>query len=78
MATYLALAEKARAFRADPRVTEAFEYSGVLELAQPTMAAGETVADLLANDEGFDPEVAAQRDFGFVKLQQLAVEHLIG
>jgi xylose isomerase len=78
MATYLLLAEKARAFRADPRVREAMEYSGVLALAEPTLAEGESVADLLATDDGFDADKAAERDFGFVRLNQLALEHLIG
>jgi len=36
------------------------------------------VDDLLAADEGFDPDTAAERDYGFVRLQQLALEHLIG
>ncbi len=78
MAAYLMLAEKARAFRTDARVTEAMAYAGVLDLAEPTMAEGETVADLMGSDEGFDPDRAAERDFGFVRLQQLALEHLIG
>ena len=39
--------------------------------------ADETVADLLASPEDFDPEVAAQRNYGFVRLQQLALAHLI-
>ena len=78
MATYLMLKEKATAFRADPRVQEAMTYSGVYELAEPTLAEGETVADLLASDDGFDPDKAAERDFGFVRLNQLALEHLIG
>ncbi|MFG1793024.1 xylose isomerase [Nocardia sp. NPDC049149] len=78
MATYLALAEKARAFRADPRVQEALSYSGVLDLAEPTLGAGESVAEFLAATDDFDPEKAAERDFGFVALQQLAVEHLLG
>ena len=78
MSTYIALAEKAAAFRADPRVQEAMEYAGVLELARPTLDDGETAASLLAGDDDFDPEKAAERDFGFVALHQLAVEHLIG
>ena len=78
MATYIMLAEKAREFRADPRVHEALTYSGVYDIAEPTMAAGETVAVLLATDDGFDPEKAAERDFGFVQLNHLALEHLIG
>jgi xylose isomerase len=78
MATYLMLKEKAQAFRADPRVTEALHYSGVLDLAESTIAAGESLEAFRATDDGFDPEKAAERDFGFVRLQQLAVEHLIG
>ncbi|MEU6036824.1 xylose isomerase [Actinomadura sp. NPDC047616] len=78
MATYLMLADKARAFRADPRVREAMEYAGVTALATPTLAEGETAQSLLAADDGFDPDRAAERDLGFVRLQQLAVEHLIG
>ena len=78
MSTYLLLADKARAFRADPRVQEAMAYSGVFDLAQPTLDAGESVADFLATDDGFDPDKAAERDYGFVRLQQLALEHLIG
>ncbi len=76
--TYLMLKEKALAFRADTRVTEAMAYSGVLDLAVPTVAEDETLEAFRATDDGFDPEKAAERDFGFVRLQQLAVEHLIG
>ena len=76
--TYLLLAEKARAFRADPRVTEAMEYAGVLTLQEPTLDAGESLADFLATDDDFDVDKAAERDFGFVKLNQLAIEHLVG
>ncbi len=78
MATYLLLAQKARAFRADPRVTEAMAYAGLFTLADPTLGAGETLESFRAADDGFDPEVAGQRDFGFVRLNQLAIEHLIG
>ncbi len=78
MSTYLMLAEKARAYRADPRVIDAMDHAGVLALAEPTLAEGETVAQLMATDDGFDPDKAAERDYGFVALQQLAVEHLIG
>ena len=78
MATYLMLAEKASAFRADPRVVEQLQYAGVLDLAEPTIANGESVEAFRKADNDFDPEQAAERDFGFVRLQQLAVEHLIG
>jgi xylose isomerase len=78
MATYLMLAAKAKVFRADPRVTEALAYAGVPELAVPTLEPGESLEAFRATDDGFDPEKAAERDFGFVRLQQLAVEHLVG
>ena len=78
MTTYLMLKAKAVAFRADPRVTEALTYSGVFDLAVPTIAESESLDAFRSTDDGFDPEKAAERDFGFVRLQQLAVEHLIG
>jgi xylose isomerase len=77
MATYLMLAEKAKAFRADPRVHDAMKYAGVLDLATPTLDDGETLDAFLKADDGFDVDAAAERDYGFVKLNQLAVEHLV-
>ncbi|MFI7130293.1 xylose isomerase [Nonomuraea sp. NPDC050153] len=76
MRTYLILKEKSRAFRADPEVQEALRASRVDELAQPTLAPGETWADLAKDD--FDPEAAAARGFHFTRLNQLALEHLMG
>ncbi|MEU8320924.1 xylose isomerase [Nonomuraea sp. NPDC048881] len=76
MRTYLILKEKSRAFRADPEVQEALRASRVDELARPTLAAGETWQDLAADD--FDPEAAARRGFHFTRLNQLALEHLMG
>jgi len=81
MRTYLLLKERAAAFRADPEVAEARAAARVDELAEPTLAAGETYADLLADRsafEEFDPEEAAERGLGAVRLTQLAVEHLMG
>lgn len=78
MDAYLMLAGKASAFRADPEVQDAMRHCGVYELAQPTLDDGETAEQLLASADDFDPEIAAQRDFGFVRLQQLALQHLIG
>ncbi|MHB1065144.1 MAG: xylose isomerase [Georgenia sp.] len=81
MDMYLMLAEKAKAYRADPEVRAAFEAAGVLELSRPTLAPGETLADLLADRsafEDFDADAAAERNFGFVHLNQLAIAHLIG
>ncbi|MFI9402053.1 xylose isomerase [Nocardia sp. NPDC052316] len=80
MRTYLLLRERARAFRADPEVRAALATAGVDELRTPTLAAGETHADLLAEDESakFDADRAGERGYGFVRLNQLALEHLIG
>ena len=81
MATYIALHEASDAYRADPRVTEAMEYSGVFSLAEPTLAEGESLADFVADRsafEDYDPTPAAERDYGFVRLNQLAVEHILG
>jgi xylose isomerase len=81
MRTYLLLKERAVAFRADPEVQEALEVSGVRELGVPTLGAGESYADLLADRsayEDFDVDAAAARGFGFGRLDQLAIEHLTG
>jgi xylose isomerase len=76
MRTYLILKDRARSFRADPEVQDALRASRVGELAVPTLAPGETLADLAADD--FDPDVAAERGFHFSRLNQLAIEHLLG
>jgi xylose isomerase len=81
MSTYLLLKERALAFRADPEVQQAMAASGITELAQPTLAAGETVADLLADRsafEEFDADKVGERSYGFVHLNQLALEHALG
>jgi xylose isomerase len=81
MRTYLLLKERAQAFRADPEVQEALAASRVAELAVPTLGEGETVADLLADRdafEDFDADAAGALGFGFGRLDQLAVEHLLG
>ncbi|SDG58391.1 xylose isomerase [Lentzea fradiae] len=78
MATYLLLKERAAAFRADPEVQEQLRVAGVDELGKPTLNEGESYEDLLKTDDGFEPEKAAERGFGFVRLNQLAIEHLTG
>lgn len=82
MSNYLMLKERAAAFRADPEVQEALAASRVTELATPTLAAGETYDDLLADGsafENFDTDAYFNgKGFGFVRLQQLATEHLLG
>lgn len=76
MRNYLIMRERARAFRADPEVAEAMRASRVDQLAVPTLAPGETLDDL--RKEAFDVEEAALRGFGFERLDQLAMDHLLG
>jgi xylose isomerase len=77
---YLLLKERAKAFRADPDVRAALAAAKVTELATPTLSPGETYADLLADRsafEDFDADAAGARGYGFVRLHQLAVDHLL-
>ncbi len=81
MATYLLLKERTLAFRADPEVQQAMAASGIAELAKPTLSQGESVADLLADRsafEDFDADKVGEHSYGFVYLNQLAVEHALG
>ncbi|MFY1687550.1 xylose isomerase [Plantactinospora sp. WMMB782] len=81
MRTYLLLKERAAAFRADPEVQEALAASKVTELSTPTLNPGESYTELLADRSAFeelDVDAVAARGFGFVRLNQLAVEHLLG
>ncbi len=81
MEMYLMLKERAVAFRQAPEVQEALAYSGIEELAQPTLGEGESVEDLLADRstyEDFDVDAAGARNYGFVRLNQLAMQHLLG
>jgi xylose isomerase len=82
MANYLMLKERAAAFRADPDVQEALASAKVLELAQPTLNEGESYDELLADRTSYEDFDASAyynaKGFGFVRLQQLATEHLLG
>jgi xylose isomerase len=81
MRTYLLLKQRARAFRADPEVQEALAAARVGELATPTLAPGESYDNLLADRsafEDFDADGTGARGYGFVQLDQLAVEHVLG
>ena len=82
MRTYLLLKERAAAFRADPEVQEALAAARVDELSTPTLAEGETYDDFLADRSAYEDFDANSyfggKGFGFVRLQQLATEHLLG
>lgn len=79
MRTYLILRERAAAFRADPVVREALRAARLDDLARPTAPDG--LAGLLADRsafEEFDPEAAGARGMAFERLDQLAMDHLLG
>jgi xylose isomerase len=76
MRNYLMLREKVRAFRADPEVAEALAAARVDQLAVPTLGEGETLDELRA--EAHDREAMGRRGMHFERLDQLAMEHLLG
>jgi xylose isomerase len=82
MRMYLLLKQRAAAFRADPEVAEAIRAARVDELRRPTLNPGETYRDLLADRSAYEEFDAdsyfGAKGFGFVRLNQLALEHLMG
>ena len=81
MELYLALRDRARAFRADPEVQAALEAARVAELSQPSLGDGETYEQLLADRtafEDYDLDTARTQGYGFARIQRLALEHLLG
>jgi xylose isomerase len=82
MQMYLLLKERAKAFRADPEVAEALAAAKVDEINRPTLNDGEGYAELLADRGSYEDFDASPyyngRGFGFVRLQQLTLEHLLG
>ncbi|HHX46858.1 MAG TPA: xylose isomerase, partial [Brevibacterium sp.] len=82
MRMYLLLKQRAEAFRADSEVQAALANAKVDDLSTPTLNEGEGYAELLrdrASFEDLDPDAYfGGNGFGFVRLQQLAMEHLMG
>jgi xylose isomerase len=76
MRNYLILRERAAGFRSDPEVVQALRAARVEELRRPTLEAGESLADVRA--EAVDIETLAGRGMAFERLDQLAMEHLLG
>ncbi|MGV9560652.1 xylose isomerase [Streptomyces sp. NPDC003401] len=79
MRNYLILKERATAFRADPEVQQALRDSRLDQLAQATAADG--LQALLADRsafEDFDADAVAARGMAFERLDQLAMDHLLG
>jgi len=75
MATYRALAAAAQRFDADPDVQEALAAASVAELGEPTIG-GDDPETLKAEVDGLD--ALAARGYGNERLDQLAVEVLLG
>jgi len=76
MRTYLALKERATAYRNDPRVIAAQKDSNIPGLTENTMGQGESWNDLAK--DSFDVEAAGVRGYQYEALNQLALEHLMG
>ena len=76
MRTYLALKDRATAYRNDPRVIAAQKDSNIPGLTENTMGAGESWKDL--SKDSFDVEAAGARGYQYEALNQLALEHLMG
>ncbi|MEU5000408.1 xylose isomerase [Streptomyces sp. NPDC021622] len=79
MRNYLILRERSAAFRADPEVQEALHAARLDELSLPTAEDG--LSGLLADRgafEDFDVTGAAARGMAFERLDQLAMDHLLG
>ena len=78
---YRLLRERAEAFRNDPKVKRALEYSKVHEIRKQTLSPSDTADSLkqeFANGVASAGQYFDGRGFGFVKLNQLAIEHLLG
>ena len=76
MRTYLALKDRATAYRNDSRVIAAQKDSNIPGLTENTMGAGESWKDLAK--DSFDVEAAGARGYQYEALNQLALEHLMG
>lgn len=81
MEMYLLLKERSFAFRADPEVGQALLNARVSELSEATLGSEESVEKLLSDRtsfEDFNVDEVAQREGNFVRLNQLAMRHLLG
>lgn len=78
MRTYLILAEKARAYDADPRVQEAMRVAGVDDLALDTVGPYSTATRDRVLAEEFDDDAMINRRVGNELLDQLVIDHLLG
>ncbi|MDR0488233.1 MAG: xylose isomerase [Propionibacteriaceae bacterium] len=81
MTMYLLLKERAKAFREDSEIKDLMKSSGVTALAEPTLAAGETIESFMADPSTFedlDPDQVADRGYDYIRINQIAMEYLLG
>jgi xylose isomerase len=76
MRNYLLLRSRTQAFRSDPEVQAARVAARLDELAQTTLAPGETLSSM--RSQTFDTDAAAARGMAFERLDQLALDYLYG
>ena len=76
MRNYLVLRNRTQAFRADPEVQAARVAARLDQLAQTTLAAGETLGSI--RSQTLDVEATAARGMAFERLDQLALDYLYG
>ena len=76
MRNYLVLRDRTRAFRADPEVQAARVAARLDQLAETTLAPGETLASM--RSQTLDIEATAARGMAFERLDQLALDYLYG
>jgi xylose isomerase len=76
MRNYLLLRSRTQAFRADPEVQAARVAARLDELAQTTLAAGETLGSM--RSQTMDIDAATTRGMAFERLDQLALDYLYG
>jgi xylose isomerase len=76
MRNYLLLRSRTQAFRADPEVQAARVAARLDELAQTTLAPGETLGSM--RSQTIDIEAATTRGMAFERLDQLALDYLYG
>jgi xylose isomerase len=76
MRNYLVLRNRTQAFRADPEVQAARVAARLDQLAQTTLAPGETLASM--RSQTLDVEATAARGMAFERLDQLALDYLYG
>ena len=76
MRNYLLLRSRTQAFRADPEVQAARVAARLDQLAQSTLAPGETLASM--RSQTLDVDAAAARGMAFERLDQLALDYLYG